>query len=77
MNDDTVTWDYHIDHLISRLNSACYAIRAVTAMLSRKALRNLHFSYVHSVVFYGIIFWGNTHNIIKIFRRENKIKNYN
>ena len=54
--DGTVTWDNHIDHLISRLNSAYYAIRAVTAMLSRKALRNLHFSYVHSVIFYGIIF---------------------
>jgi len=27
--DDTLTWDNHIDQLISRLNSACYAIRAV------------------------------------------------
>jgi len=35
VTDDTLTWDNHTDHLISRLNSACYAIRAVTAMLSR------------------------------------------
>jgi len=24
--DDTLTWDNHIDQLISRFNSACYAI---------------------------------------------------
>ena len=35
VTDDTLTWDTHTDYLISRLNSACYAIRAVTAMLSR------------------------------------------
>jgi len=38
--DDTRTWDNHIDQLISRLNSACYAIRAVNEM-SGKALRTL------------------------------------
>ena len=34
--DDTLPWDNHIDQLISRLNTACYAIRAIKAMLSRK-----------------------------------------
>ena len=32
--DDTLTWDNHTDQLISTFNSACYAIRAVKAMLS-------------------------------------------
>jgi hypothetical protein len=27
--DETLTWDNHIDQLLSRLNSVCYAIRAV------------------------------------------------
>ena len=56
--DDTLTWDNYIDQLISRLNSACYAIRAVKAMLSRKALRMLYFSYAHSIISCGIIFLG-------------------
>ena len=50
--DDTLTWNNHIDQLISRLNSACYAVRAVNAMLSRKALKMLYFSYVHSIISY-------------------------
>jgi hypothetical protein len=47
--DDILTWD----QFISRLNSAYYAIRAVNAMLSRKALRTLHFSNVHCMSFLG------------------------
>jgi len=35
--DDTLIWDNHIDHLISTFNSACYAVRAVEAVLSMKA----------------------------------------
>ena len=80
--DDTLTSNNHIDQFISRLNSASYTIRTVKATLSR-----LYFSYIHSIVSYGIIFWGNTisygtifggntPNSIKIFRLK-KFKNYN
>ena len=69
--DDTLPWDNHINQLISRENSACHAhaIRAVKAMLSRKALRMPYFSYVHSVISSGIIFWGNGIDHILIDRR--------
>jgi hypothetical protein len=50
VTDDTLTWDNHTDQSITRLNSACYAITAVKATLSKKALRMLNFSYVHSII---------------------------
>ena len=56
VTDDTLTWDNHIDQLISRSNSACYLITAVKAIMSRSALRMLYFSYVHSVISYRLIF---------------------
>ena len=71
----TLIWDNHIDQLISRLNSACYTVRAVKAMLSRKALRMLYFSYVLSAISYGIIFWDNTPNCIKILQILRTITN--
>ena len=77
MIDDTLTWVDHIDQLISRVNSACYTIRAVRAMFTRKALRMLYFPHGHSIISYGIIFLGNTHNSIKMFRMHKKLKNYN
>jgi len=52
--DDTVTGDNHTDQLMYRLNPACYAIRAVKAMLARKALKMLHFSYVLYIVSYPV-----------------------
>jgi hypothetical protein len=41
-------------------------------MLSEKVLQMLYFSYVHSIISYSIIFWGNTPNSIKIFRKGRK-----
>jgi len=70
--DNTLTWDNHIDQLISRFNSGCYAIRAVKTMLSRKALRMLYVSYVHSIISYSMMFWCNNPNGIKIFRIKKK-----
>jgi len=58
--DDTLSWDNYIHQIISRFNSASYAIRAVTAMLSRIALRMLYVSYMHFVMYYSIIFFGVT-----------------
>jgi hypothetical protein len=68
----TLTWDNHIDQLISKFNSPFYTVRAVKAMLSRKALRMLYFSYVLSIISYAIIFWGNTPNSIKVLRIKKK-----
>jgi hypothetical protein len=54
--DDTLLWDNHTDQIISRLNSAYYAVRPVKAIFSREALRMLYVCYVHSVISYSIIF---------------------
>jgi hypothetical protein len=63
--DYTLTWNNHIDQLISRLNSACYDIRAANAMLWKKALRMLFYLYVHSIISHRIISWVNTPNKVK------------
>jgi hypothetical protein len=65
--------DKHINQVTSKLSSACYAVWALTPLLSKNALKMLYFSYVHSVISYGIIFWGVSVNSIKIFRLQKKI----
>jgi hypothetical protein len=75
--DDTLTWNNHTDQLISRLNFACYAIRAVNAMLSSEALRMSYFSYVHSIISYGIIFGVIPLIVLKYSGCQKKsLKNY-
>jgi hypothetical protein len=58
--DTSLTWKYHIGELTSRLNKACYAIRSIKPFMSLDVLRSVYFSYVHSVICFGIIFWGNS-----------------
>jgi hypothetical protein len=55
-----LTWKNHIGELITRLNKACYAIRSIKPFMSLDVLRSIYFLYVHSIISYGIIFWGNS-----------------
>jgi hypothetical protein len=67
-----LSWKDHITGLTPKLNSACYAIRAKKPFMSLDVMKMIYYSYVHSVVSYGIIFWGNSHlsdNIFKIQKR--------
>ena len=63
----------HINQIVSKLSSACYAVRALTPLLSINTLKMLYLSYAHSIISYGIIFWGASTNSIKIFRFQKKI----
>jgi hypothetical protein len=44
--DDTLTWDNHIDQLISRLDSACYAVRSLKETMLMNALRMLYIFFL-------------------------------
>ena len=58
--DNTLSWKTHFDQLGSKLSSACYVIRSLKSVISKKNLRTIYFFYVHSVITYAIIFWGNS-----------------
>jgi hypothetical protein len=64
--DTSLSWKYHIEELKSKLNKACYAVRSFEPFISLEVLKVSYFSYVHSVLSYGIIFLG-IHLILKIF----------
>ena len=58
--DNILSWKNHADQLMSKLSNACYAVRTVKSFMSHKALRIIYFSYVHSIMTYGIILEGNS-----------------
>jgi len=45
----------HIDQVMPKLNSACYAIKTVKAMMSQETLQIIYFFYVHSIMTYNIL----------------------
>ena len=70
--DNTLSWKDHIAALASELNKACYAIRVIKPFMSVDILRMIYFSYVHSVMLYGINFWGVIHIIATAFLKLKK-----
>jgi hypothetical protein len=62
----------HIDDIISELNKACFAIRSIKPFMSLEAMRLIYFSYFHSVLSYGIIFWGNSVHSKFIFKIQKR-----
>ena len=57
--DSTLSWKVHIAGPTSKLNKACYAIRAIKPFMSLDVMKMIYYSHLHSVISYGIIFWGN------------------
>jgi hypothetical protein len=54
-------------------NSACYAIRVITPLMTEDTLRMIYHAYVHSIITYGIIFWRNLPHSTHIFKMQKKI----
>jgi hypothetical protein len=54
--DKTLSWHLHIDKICAKLKSACYILRTLKPTLSVNNLRTIYFSYIHSIITYGIIF---------------------
>jgi hypothetical protein len=56
--DNKFSWRPHIDTTAPKLSSAGFALRIVKPLFSLESLRMVYFSYFHSIMTYGIIFWG-------------------
>jgi hypothetical protein len=58
--DNHLNWKNHIDQLVPELSSACYAVRSMYHISNTDILKSIYFAYFHSLMKYGIIFWGNS-----------------
>ena len=65
--DSSLSWKTRINQMMFKLSRACYTIRYVKHFMSQDTLMKIYFSYFHSIVSYGIIFWGNSAYSSNIF----------
>jgi len=70
---NTLAWKTHIDHLLPKLCMACYSIRTIKPFVCQENLKSIHYSYFHSLMTHGIIFWGNSTDSIHVFRLQKKV----
>jgi hypothetical protein len=71
--DNALSWKGHIDYIIPKLSSACYVMRTVKPYVSHNTLKIIYYSYFHSVMNYGLLFWGSSTESIKIFKLQKKM----
>jgi len=71
--DETLSWNEHIEQIATKLCSACYALRNLKHIVPQSTLRTLYYAYIHSILSYGIIFWGRSSDVNKFFILQLKI----
>ena len=70
--DGVLSWKKHIDQLTGKLCLACYVLRNIREVMSRDILKSVYFAHIHSLLSYGIIFWGSSSYAKKIFMIQKK-----
>jgi len=69
----SLTWTNHIDLLTKKLSTICYLIRIIKPYLSISALKMIYHSLFHSIMTYGIMFWGGSPHSSVIFKTQKKV----
>ena len=70
--DDTLSWKQHIEQVLNKMFTACYALRNIN-IVPIDTLRVIYFAHIHSVISYGIVFWGSSSYANKVFILQKKI----
>ena len=71
--DETLSWNQHIEHIATPLCSACYALRNLKHIDPQSTLRKIYYAYKHSILSYGIIFWGRDSNVNSYLSYKRKL----
>ena len=70
--EDTLSWKQHIDYVINKISIACYALRNIKYIVPLDTLELIYFIYINSIINYGIIFWGGSSCLNKVFILQKK-----
>jgi hypothetical protein len=55
------------------INFIGFSIRVITPLMTEDTLRMIYHAYIHSIITYGIIFWGNSPHSDCIFKMQKRI----
>jgi uncharacterized protein YlbG (UPF0298 family) len=65
--ENSLTWEGHIEEVIKKLSTACYMLRNIKPFVSTNILKMIYYSYFHSVMTYGLVYWGNSSSVDRVF----------
>lgn len=65
--DTRLDWKYHIECLSTNMAKYCYALKVISQNINSETAFVAYHAYIQSRIRYGIIFWGNSSNIDRVF----------
>ena len=71
--DTNVHWKNHINKISPKLSSACYLIRRMCLSCHINTLRMVYFACFHSIMEFGVIFWGVSVESKRIFHLQKRV----
>jgi len=61
--DNHMNWKNHVEQILPKLSAACFLMKKLIHTLNQDTLRMVCFAYIHLLLPYGIIFWGNSTHV--------------
>jgi hypothetical protein len=71
--DETLNWTQQTNYICNKMATAAYALSFVKQSLPRETLKLIYYAYVHPILRYGIIFWGNCSSAHNVFMMQKRI----
>jgi len=71
--DNHMNWKNHVEQILPTLSAACFSIRNLIHTLNLDILHMVFFAYFHSVLQYGILFWGNSAHAHQVFKLQKRV----
>jgi hypothetical protein len=68
-----ISWKNHVQKIIPKLSSALYLVRRIPPCCNLNTLKMIYFAYFHTIMEYGISFWGVSVESKRIFQLQKKI----
>ncbi|CAH0394600.1 unnamed protein product [Bemisia tabaci] len=69
---ENIEWNEHIDAIVKKLGSYSYAINRLRHLLNRADLIKLYYAFIYSTIRYGIMFWGNSKGVDRVFKLQKR-----
>jgi hypothetical protein len=66
-------WNKHIEEICKKLNLAIFMIRNIKPLVSIDTMKIIYHAYFHSIMAYGIMFWGNSTHVGRVFKLQKKV----
>lgn len=70
--DPALSWKQHVDATCKKMAKGIYALKQLRPITSQKNLKEIYYAYVHSIMSYGLLMWGNSTDSERVLKMQKR-----